>query len=168
MIEFLDDPREFHGGNAAVEQAFIWVPLSDDKDNEGGPEHTSDEPTSPDGVDIKSDGHAEETECEGRDKGESQASDSCKENSGDNDDRGETEENDEHDHEVGDEEEELNSEDVERKVGSVTSLPTNPLAHRYPSFHLHQAVAVKKIKIADDTDLERVLGVNELHLLITG
>ncbi|KAG9048879.1 hypothetical protein FS837_011788 [Tulasnella sp. UAMH 9824] len=100
LIEFSDDPHEFHGGNAAVEQAFIWVPLSDDKDSEDGLGHTSHEPTSPDGLDVKTDGHAEESECDGRDTDGPQASETRREDYGDKDDSGETEEHDESDHEV--------------------------------------------------------------------
>ncbi|KAG8918434.1 hypothetical protein FRC00_012485, partial [Tulasnella sp. 408] len=119
LIEFSDDPPEFQGGNAVVEQAFIWVPLSDDEDGEDGPKHTSDAPKSPNCLDIKSDGPVEESECDGRDMDGSQASDTRREDCEDEDDKGETEENDGCDDEIGDEEEELNTEDVERKVGSV-------------------------------------------------
>ncbi|KIO28900.1 hypothetical protein M407DRAFT_21977 [Tulasnella calospora MUT 4182] len=145
LIEFPEDPHEFHGGNAAVERAFIWVSRSDDEDNIDGPEHSSDELPSPDAPAIKPDGGAKESECDRQDKDGSQASNLHQEDCGGKDDEEETEEDGERDHEVGDEEQELDDEDVERKT-----------------------VAVKKLKIADDTNVERVLGLalREMEFLI--
>lgn len=169
LIAFPDDPREFYGGNAAVAQAFL-ASLSDDEASIDDSQRSSEERPGLDGLILKFDDATIGSEYDGQEKEghqESEPGDGEHDNNNDGEEvqrsGGQPEPKGEGQKQESDDE----SPSFTVSLWCRSGICGSPSTHGHSLPHPEQVVAVKKLRIADDTDVERVLGVRILHRTVS-